>query len=450
MGPAFRRFGILLAAFAVFVSGCSLTTQDASAPTSSPPVDPVESTTTTPEVVESAPENEPPPPAADPPDAIVEQQPDGDVSSLANVAGRIVYRTLDGAIAVSSPNGEDVVQLSDSTPLLRSQPTWSNDASRVAWSSFGPSGSAVVVAVSDGSRRTDIPAPSAFYFSWSSDDSRLAALGPNPQGVELFLADEATSAVTSVGLGEPFFFDWVDSDTLTAAISGTVLTQISVENATSTEIELPAPLGAFQAPASLESEQTLAAVLNNINGNDLVIVDSDGAETIARAPGSVTFSPNPTNDTIAVLVTDDAPESQVIAFQADAPNLQPNRVSIIDPVLGESETLGLEDPIAVSWSPDGTTLAVLTVEAAGFEWVFVRDGAILPGDPFIPSQEFFNSYAPFADQYNRSSSWWSPDSQALVFSGNIDGDIGVWVDLVDDGRSAIRVAEGDIAQWSSQ
>ena len=223
-----------------------------------------------------------------------------------------------------------------------------------------------------------------------------------------------------------------------------------MENATSTEIELPAPLGAFQAPASLESEQTLAAVLNNINGNDLVIVDSDGAETIARAPGSVTFSPNPTNDTIAVLVTDDAPESQVIAFQADAPNLQPNRVSIIDPVLGESETLGLEDPIAVSWSPDGTTLAVLTVEAAGFEWVFVRDGAILPGDPFIPSQEFFNSYAPFADQYNRSSSWWSPDSQALVFSGNIDGDIGVWVDLVDDGRSAIRVAEGDIAQWSSQ
>ena len=93
-------------------------------------------------------------------------------------------------------------------------------------------------------------------------------------------------------------------------------------------------------------------------------------------------------------------------------------------------------------------LGVLVAQANGLEWRFVRDAEIIAGDPFVPSQEFFNSYVPFADQYERSSTWWSPDSRAIVFAGAIDGEEGVWVDLVDDERGAVRVADGDIAFWS--
>ena len=152
---------------------------------------------------------------------------------------------------------------------------------------------------------------------------------------------------------------------------------------------------------------------------------------------------------MAVIVNADTGQSQVIAFQIDSPaSLAPNRVSIVDTTTGEVETLDLEGALATQWSPDGTTLAVLIAQERGLEWRFVRDGAVLPGDPFIPSQEFFNSYVPFADQYERSSTWWSPDSAGVVFSGSIDGEDGVWVDLVDDGRAAVRVAEGDIAFFS--
>ena len=36
----------------------------------------------------------------------------------------------------------------------------------------------------------------------------------------------------------------------------------------------------------------------------------------------------------------------------------------------------------------------------------------------------------------------------MVFSGTIDGESGVWVDLIDDDRGAARIADGDIAFWS--
>ena len=451
VGPTLRRFGILLALLAVVISGCSLTTEDV-APDSTNSPDQAESPTapSAPDAAESEQDEEPAAPTTAPPADTVDRQPEPDPAALTTLAGRIVYRDLDGTIAVSSPTGDDTIVLSDTTPLLRSQPTWSNDGSRVAWSSVGPSGPVVVLAESDGSGRTDIAAPtSPFYFSWSPEDTSLAALGPGAQGIELFLTNTDTTQITRIGSGQPFFFDWVDDNTLSAAISGTILTQLSVQENTSTDVELPGPLGAFQAPAALEPGQTLVALANSLNGNDVVIVGNGEARTVAQALGSVAFSVNPTDDRIAILVVNDAPQSQEIFFQGDSPpTLEPNRVSVVDSATGDSETLDIEDPIAVSWSPDGTTLAVLTVQAEGLEWVFVRDGATLPGDPFVPSQEFFNSYAPFAEQYERSSSWWSPDSQAIVFSGTIDGETGVWVDLVDDGRRALRIADGDIAQWS--
>jgi hypothetical protein len=57
-------------------------------------------------------------------------------------------------------------------------------------------------------------------------------------------------------------------------------------------------------------------------------------------------------------------------------------------------------------------------------------------------------YLPFADQYNRSHTWWAPDSSAFVFSGSIDDRSGIWVDVIDDDLGPALVAAGSIAFWS--
>ena len=57
-------------------------------------------------------------------------------------------------------------------------------------------------------------------------------------------------------------------------------------------------------------------------------------------------------------------------------------------------------------------------------------------------------YLPFADQYNQSHRWWSPDSRAFVFAGSVAGEDGVWIDVVDDDADPAKIADGGVAFWS--
>ena len=446
IGPAFRRFGSQFALIALLVAGCSLDGEATSTPTTSE-APPTEGADNEPNAGESD-DNLPEPDVAQPQEAT--RQPAGDIASLAELSGLITYRDDSGAIVVSSPTGESFVTLNDpEIQAQRAQPTWSNDGTRVVWTSLNAEGPSVTIADFNGDNRVTISAPTpAFFFAWSPDDSTIAALGPSPQGVELFFVDTAAGAITRVGSGQPFFVDWASDTSLTSAVNGAILADIPTDGVTVDERELSAPLGAFQAPANVD-DLILVAIASGFDGNDLALIDGNDAVTVALAPGPITFSPNPVDTRVAVLVNADTSESQVIAFQPESPaTLPPNRVSIVDFVTGEVETLDIEGALATQWSPNGAVLAVLLAQETGLEWRFVIDDEMLPGDPFIPSQEFFNSYVPFADQYERSATWWSPDSRAVVFSGSIDGESGVWVDLVEDGRAAIRIADGDIAFFS--
>jgi len=447
IGPAFRRFGAQLGLIALLVSGCSLDADATNTPTTSE-APPTEDADNEPNAGESE-DNLPEPDVAQPQG--VARQPAGDIASLAELSGLIAYRDDSGAIVVSSPTGESFVTLNDpEIQAQRAQPTWSNDGTRVVWTSLDADGPSVTIADFNGDNRVTISAPTpAFFFAWSPDDSTIAALGPSPQGVELFIVDTSADEITRVGSGQPFFIDWASDTSLTSAVNGAILADIPTDAVTVDERELSAPLGAFQAPANVIDDLILVAIEGGFDGNDLALIDGNDAVTVALAPGPITFSPNPVDTRVAVLVNADTSESQVIAFQVDSPaTLPPNRVSIIDFETGEVETLDIEGALATQWSPNGAVLAVLLAQETGLEWRFVIGGEMLPGDPFIPSQEFFNSYVPFADQYERSATWWSPDSRAVMFSGSIDGESGVWVDLVEDGRAAIRIADGDIAFWS--
>ncbi len=373
------------------------------------------------------------------------------LEDVAGLAGKLVIRSDEGNIVVAGADGGGAVVLGDGGARRNSQPTWSHAADRIAWSSFSPAGANLEIAPSNGTPgiETRIESP-PFFLSWSKDDTWLGGLRPTSTGIEFLIVESAEGSVRPIGAGQPFYFDWSDDSSLVAAVNGTTLVNIPASpDLAPSEINTDNPLGVFQTPAALGGDKIVLA-MNSDGSNDVAVLGPDGLETmIATTDGPLSTSINPVDDRLAVLVAETAPQSQVISFQVDPlPQLPSGRVSIVNLTTGEVSILDEPRIIATQWSPDGGTLAMLQASEKDLRWVLVTGDETTETTPFLPSDEFASSYMPFADQYNHSSSWWSPDSRALVISGAIGGEAGIWVDLVDDEKDAVRVAGGDIALWS--
>jgi dipeptidyl aminopeptidase/acylaminoacyl peptidase len=385
---------------------------------------------------------------------IVEREsnrPSADLRELTTIAGRIVRRTDDLNIVVTSPNGEQSTNLSADSDDFPTQPTWSNDGQFVAWTSIFAEGARLSVAAADGSsetREANVIAP-AFFLSWAPDDSSIAGLRQPATGLEFFLADPTSLDVRVVGRGQPFYLDWIDNESVVAAIGGVSLVDIATSADAVPEVrDLREPLGIFQTPAALPNGDVLVAASVGA-ANALVRLDGVASETIALADGPLLIAVAPAGDRVAVLAAAAEPQSQIISFQTEAPpELASGRVSIIDLDTGDLESLSETNVLAINWSPDGSTLALLQVGERTANWIFVTSDDVSSSGPFVPSNVFLTSYLPFADQYNHASTWWSPDSRAFVISGMIDGDSGIFVDVVTDDFGPVRIGDGDIAFWS--
>ncbi len=440
----------------LLVSACSSGGTRSAAPTSAPTVTNTLDADERPAGTTEAPAGDDEP---DPPQSTLSTIPPVAVSDLAGVEGSIVLRNDDGSLVVVRPDGSNRQELASGIGALLNQPTFSRNGDRVAWTSIDAEGPSFFVADVDGSNVVSAAVSSpAFYLSWSPDDTWIAALRPTPASIEFAIADPRSADVRAVATGQPFYFDWLDDDSIVGAVGTTTLTVIeAVGEVPPTPRVLASPLGAFQTPAVLAggdetADDVVVAVLQD-GFNDVVLLGADGMQdAIGRSSGPVAMTNNPTEGQVAVLVIDAVPpQSQVINFQSDEPpELPPGQVSIIDLETRRVTTREERGIIAMQWSPDGSSLAMLQAGNNTLQWLVARPDGVSMLTPFVPSQELATSYLPFADQYNHSSSWWSPDSRAMVLSGSIDGQSGVWVDLVDDEFGAVRISGGDLGLWSTR
>jgi len=432
-----------------------------SSSTPSPASDAASATTvpapTTEDLASSTTETPPDPEATVAPDASTTTPLDpAEPTEVGELDGELLLRNADGHIVVVGPDGTVRNELASGVGRLNSQPTWSNSGDHVAFSSFSSDGSTLEIVRVDDNDVTSAPLQSpAFYLSWSTDDSWVGALRPITGSIELIIVESATGAVRPIGAGQPLYFDWQDDENLIAAISETALVSIpALPSREPTQRTTASPLGRFQTPSSVDPAETDGAdvllALTRDGGNALVGLSTDGVETgYGRANGPLLVSTNPLDQQIAVLVTGSEPQSQVISFQTEAlPELPPGRVSVVDPASGDVKTRDESRIIAIQWSPDGEKLAMLQAEERTLRWLVATPEGVRSTTSFEPSPEFASAYLPFSDQYNHSSTWWSPDSRALVIAGTIGSDTGIWVDLIDDERDALLVSSGDIAVWS--
>lgn len=450
---------VVLLCSTLLLAGCSGSTTDpdpgqsgdATPPTTDPSSanpDPIDPDTIDPASTDpgQAPTSDVPKPGAGP-----EQS---DLSIAEGLPGLIARRTGDGDLVISAPDGSGESVWGQGSQSLSNQPTWSRNGSMLAWSLISEDGPGVAWVSIDGGpddvEMLSVRSP-AFYLSWSPDDRYLAGLRNSPTGIELAMVDTESGELTVVGPGQPFFTDWMSNDSLIAAVAGAVLADFPADMTDSpVQRSLDSRLGVFQAPIALVSGDVIIA-LEQDGANELVRLSGEEATSIARADGPISMSIDPLGERLAVLVGPGETELELISFQTDRalPTLESGRVSIIDLGTGAVETRPETNIVAINWSPTGSHLAMLEVGTTVMTWLFAEAGSDpVRGVPFIPSNEFANSYVPFADQYDRSSTWWSPDGTAFVFAGIAYGEPGIWIDRIDDTNGPALLGSGDIAFWS--
>lgn len=379
------------------------------------------------------------------------ERPAVDADTLATLGGRLLVVNAEGQVELLDPTGTNRITLDSADDALLSQPAWAPTGDRVSWTALTAAGPAIRIRDLGSEATTDIPTSTpAFYHAWNATGDELATLRSAGGPIQLDVHRASTGTTQEIALGQPFYLDWADAGVeAVLAVNGSSVARVDLAEGTGTDLQLPAPVGLFQSPSVL-SDGSFLIPLAAANGFELVrIAPDDTIRRVARFDGAISMATSPDSTRVAVLVGRDPsqPRLEQASFQTLA-ELPSGLVSIVDLEAGTVDTLPNQDVVALNWSPDGQVLAALQIDPTGARWLYARDGTTTAGPDHTPTATMRDQYLPFADQYNQSHRWWSPDSRAFVFVGSIDGVPGVWVDVVDDDAEPAKIADGSIAFWS--
>ncbi len=367
----------------------------------------------------------------------------------ADAYNQLLVTGLDGNLfLVDAASGQRFALTTDASRQRQYlQPVWAPDGEQIAWARLeGGRRSAVEVSRFDGSDRRAVPVPfPPFYFSWSPTGEQLAYLsnwmrpGALSMALRVVEVGEPSGTARTVAEGQPFYFSWApDGQRLLAHIDNQRVELLALEGESQ---PLLAGGGQFAAPQwAPDGERLIYATQGE--RQRLIVADLAGEELVELTdyPGRITFTLSPDGSRLAYVVTEQETQMSTLGslYAVELESLRTREVS-------ESPVLGFY------WSPNGTQLAYLAVEAIdgelGLRW-HVWDGRRSePYAWFLPSRTYFENYLPFFDQYAQSHRIWAADSSAFVFVGTVPGEgSGIWVQQLGGERTLLGT--GMTAAWS--
>ena len=401
-------------------------------------------------------------------------------------SGLIAYLGTDGNVYIVGPGGENQKAVTQDASLsatsgserrLYQQPTWSPDGRRLAFLGFSGKAdtldkSTLYTVASNGKDLVEAFTSTEyfpFYLYWTPDSQSVSFLsnGSNENELALHLAAATGGESRILGVGQPFYWAWSpSSDVLVIHTGGAIAENPAAKlayltltgNSEGTSIALdPA---AFQAPDwSKDGERIVVAAEGKDGKGLLALTGRDGSqrETLGEFEGPVTFSLSPDGHLLAYTVQDKSQEDPAGFFK------QLVVLDVEDPA--KSSHIVRDVLVGFFWSPDSHNIAYfaptvsspgssketapLPVEIQlGLYLVDVRTGAITRLAVFSPTSDFID-ILPFYDQYQRSTTIWSPDSQRIVYSsGDSGGDEGIYVVQASGEGVPQRIASGTVAYWS--
>jgi Tol biopolymer transport system component len=399
------------------------------------------------------------------------------LSGLESGSSLIVYVGTDNNIYTIDQDGENKQAITGGEgSRVYQQPTWSPDSNRVAFIQTSRAGdgtqtSALFTAQPDGgdlvetfSSENQFP----FYLYWSPDSQQVSFLttGGSEPGLVLYMVPAQGGEAQVLGIGQPYYWDFSpEGQSIVIHTGGSF--QLNPEARLATlglegevvEGELPLQPVAFQAPAwSPDGERFLLAAESENEGSGLLLTDTNGEVLSVLSPvdDSIAFSWSPDGNWVAYVSEDN-----------NGPEDISRRLVYLDPDRPEeSHTVDHDLVIAFFWSPDSRKIAYYLpkisipseqqVSLQAQEVQFNLELYILDVETgnsqrlieFTPTEEFLRIMQ-FFDQYQRSATFWSPDSNNLVISAvDQEGEQGIYAIGISEGSEARRLASGQLAFWS--
>ena len=395
-------------------------------------------------------------------------------------AGLIVFIAPDGNVRVIDQKGGGMKALTSDAgnggdgQVIYASPAWAPDGKQVAFTRMTVDAARQVTDASlftagkDGRNLTRLLSGSRlrpFYLYWSPDSRMVSLLSSVDQEGTLELG-VATAGVEggyrSLDRGSPFYWAWrADSRALIEHVNtgqpgsgGERLSLLSLGPEVSRAL-IKADPGAFQAPSFSADGKSVAYASTSEAVSTLHLSSADGStdRAVATDRGGMFLAFSRDGRRLAYLA----------ALQLNPVPL--GTLSIVD--MGSrsaKKTLKEEPVVEFFWSPDGRTLAFIVPDSAeGVDRMFAQSDSLayvrLMGFDvasgrtwtiarFPPSRGFFN-VLPFFDQYQRSSTMWSPDSRLIGFTAlTAEGSSGLFVARADGNIRPRFLTPGDYAFWS--
>ena len=367
--------------------------------------------------------------------------------------GRLLVLGTDSEITTMRPDGSDAVILAEPDPdIERSQPTWSPDGSRVAWTERRSDDETfLLVADSDGGDVTEWPSPLlAVYIAWSPDGKHLALTGSQDMGDLLLAIAGPDGEIRVIDQGAPVYFDWApDGAEVLARVSGR-FEYLAIDGS---DRETVPATGEFRLGAHVAESVLLG------NGRDvgeaLALANRQGEieRELLRYAAPMAFVADEAGSRVAVM-SRGSPESQALSRleETDLPIIDAERLFVVTTSDGDLEEVSRAQNIAWFWSPDGRDLLYSTVGAVDgierLQWHIWDGDETKSYRPFSPTGLFGRDYLAYFDQFALSISLWAPDGSAFAYAGgNSLEDAGIWVQKV-EGGDPVRVSPGEVALWS--
>jgi len=401
--------------------------------------------------------------------------------NLERKSGKIVFLGLDGNLYITDQGGLNTIQLtadaeglpSDGSTQFYQFPTWSSDGSKLAFAKIRTNGVNVdgislLTANGDGGELVEVFSSSEdlpVYLFWSPDDKFITylSININSQVFSINLIPAEGGEIQKLVEGSTLYWDWHPQKDVIALhrggdsfVSGDDKIALMDVGGAFTENVLDLTATLFKAPSfSPDGEELLMAALNEEYESALLLTDRDGKlkDELAIVEGPVAFGWSPDGEQISY-----------IDKRSGAAPFNYGNLVVIEKSKPEEVTMIGDAVLGFFWSPDGEKIAyfeplLLTegYEATGIEneegmlrlsILDVSSGKSQNVYEFLPLQTMANLMTS-SDQYQQSTTIWSPDSKKLVVLAL--GEEGAAQVMVVDATGSLEprpVAEGVVAYWS--
>jgi TolB protein len=359
--------------------------------------------------------------------------------------GRLAIIDSEGDVVVMSPDGSDRLEITvnggTDNPAIYMQPVWSPDGSTLSWGQTTGTGFGVGISRPGTGLITTLSTPNLPFFThWSPTGRHLGVLHNGASGVQFQIADIEAEATEILDEDAPFYFSWSPLGDRVVTHAGESRVETITPNGERVELE--------PTTANYLSPQWTEVGVFHVVEDRLVLEDENGErDTIASVAGLTLFVSNPSGSLVAVQV-EGGDGSGITASTEEFPTATIDALVVIDVEAGEVDVVESSSTLGFFWSPDGESLLALTAEESQIvPVVWTADGETTDYTPFRPPPSMVRETLAFFPQYAQSVRFFSPESTAFAFAGQVGDETGIWVQDVSGGPPA-RVSDGSWVAWS--